>query len=52
MKPLIIEAQAPSDHPSEIRTCKVEGAWHESLSDAERSAQRHNRVRHAVEASA
>ena len=32
--------------------CKVEGAWHPSLNDAETSAARHNRTKHTEEARA
>ena len=32
--------------------CQVEGAWHESLNDAELNGQRHNRMKHAVQVTA
>lgn len=54
MRPLVLEAAHRSDGTPGVYyrfvcdSCspRVEGAWHESLNDAEDSARRHNRMHH------
>lgn len=54
-RPVVLEAAQRTDGTPGVfyrftcATCQVEGAWHESLNDAERSGERHNRMRHPVE---
>jgi hypothetical protein len=55
-RPVVIEAAHRADGSPGVyfrfvcASCGVEGAWHSSLNDAERSGERHNRVKHADEA--
>lgn len=46
---VVIEAEVNVDRPRfrfTCRACRIEGAWHDSLNDAERSGERHARVKH------
>lgn len=51
-RPVVIEAATPTDGSATIfyrftcAACRIEGAWHLSLNDADRSGERHNRLKH------
>lgn len=57
-RPVVLEAARRLDGSPTVfyrfvcAPCQVEGAWHESLNDAELNGARHNRMKHAEQVSA